>query len=196
MQPPATLRLHPTRRALFAKSAMGLGGAALGSLLTRDGLALAPDALAPKLPHFAPKAKRVIYLLQNGAPSHVDLFDYKPKLKEWHGRQIPDEVVGGKRFSTMTGNQTERPVLGEITHFAQHGQSGAWVSDFLPHTASIADDLCFIKSLHTEAVNHAPAITFFMTGAEQPGRPSLGAWLSSSTTSTGGAASCRRSTRA
>lgn len=167
-----------TRRALFAKSAMGLGGAALGSLLTRDGFALPADPAAPRLPHFAPKAKRVIYLLQNGAPSHVDLFDYKPKLKEWHGKQIPDEVVGGKRFSTMTGNQTARPVLSEITKFAQHGQSGAWVSDFLPRIASISDDVCFIKSLHTEAVNHAPAITFFMTGAEQAGRPSMGAWLS------------------
>ncbi|MEQ1861074.1 MAG: DUF1501 domain-containing protein [Chthoniobacteraceae bacterium] len=167
-----------TRRALFAKSAMGLGGAALGALLTRDGFALPADPAAPRLPHFAPKAKRVIYLLQNGAPSHVDLFDYKPKLKEWHGKQIPDEVVGGKRFSTMTGNQTARPVLGEISNFAQHGASGAWVSDFLPRIASISDDVCFIKSLHTEAVNHAPAITFFMTGGEQAGRPSMGAWLS------------------
>jgi hypothetical protein len=157
---------------------MGLGGAALASLLQEDGLALPADPAAPRLPHFAPKAKRVIYLLQNGAPSHVDLFDYKPKLKEWHGKQIPDEVVGGKRFSTMTGGQTARPVLSEITHFAQHGQSGAWVSDFLPRIASISDDVCFIKSLHTEAVNHAPAITFFMTGSEMAGRPSMGAWLS------------------
>ena len=172
---------HPlllTRRALFGRSAMGLGSLALGSLFTRDGLAVPPDALAPVLPHFAPKAKRVIYLLQNGAPSHVDLFDHKPKLKEWHGRQIPDEVVGGRRFSTMTGGQTERPVLSEISKFAQHGQSGAWVSDFMPKTAGIVDDICFIKSMHTEAVNHAPAITFFLTGAEQAGRPTMGAWLS------------------
>ncbi len=178
MTPPLEHQALLTRRALFAKTAMGLGGAALGSLLTRDGLALPADPAAPPLPHFAPKAKRVIYLLQNGAPSHVDLFDYKPKLKEWHGKQIPDEVAGGKRFSTMTGNQTARPVLSEITHFAQHGASGAWVSDFLPQIASIADDVCFVKSLHTEAVNHAPAITFFMTGSEMPGRPSMGAWLS------------------
>jgi hypothetical protein len=167
-----------TRRALFGKTAMGLGGAALGSLLAREGWALPPDPAAPKLPHFPGKAKRVIYLLQNGAPSHVDLYDYKPKLKEWHGKQIPDAVVGGRRFSTMTGGQTERPVLSEITKFAQHGKSGAWVSDFLPQIASVSDDLCFIKSLHTEAVNHAPAITFFMTGAEMAGRPSLGSWLS------------------
>lgn len=178
MSPHVHQRLNLTRRALFGKSAMGLGSAALGSLFTREGLAVAPDKAAPALPHFAPKAKRVIYLLQNGAPSHVDLFDYKPKLKEWHGKQIPDEIVGGRRFSTMTGGQTERPVLSEITTFAQHGQSGAWVSDFLPHTAGIADDACFIKGMHTEAVNHAPAITFFLTGAEQAGRPTMGAWLS------------------
>jgi len=167
-----------TRRALLGRGAMGLGGMALGSLLTRDGFALPPDRAAPALPHFAPKAKRIIYLLQNGAPAHVELFDYKPRLKEWHGRQIPDEVVGGRRFSTMTGGQTARPVLGNITNFARHGRSGAWVSDFMPHTAGIADELCFIKSMHTTQVNHAPAITFFMTGSEQAGRPSMGAWLS------------------
>ena len=178
MSPQDTSRLLLTRRALFGKSAMGLGSVALGSLFEKEAFALTPDRLAPVLPHFAPKAKRVIYMLQNGAPSHVDLFDYKPKLREWHGRQIPDEVAGGKRFSTMTGGQTDRPVLGEISKFAQHGQSGAWVSDFLPHTAGIADDLCFIKSMHTEPVNHAPAITFFLTGGEQAGRPSMGAWLS------------------
>src|SRR5205814_8597539 len=111
----------------------------------------------PGLPHFAPKAKRVIYMFQNGAPSHVDLFDYKPKLKEWHGKEIPPEIQGGKRLSTMTGLQKAKPVLSEITKFAQHGKSGAWVSDFLPHTASMADELCFIKSMHTGAVNHAPA---------------------------------------
>jgi hypothetical protein len=171
-------RLMLTRRALFGKGAAGLGAAALGSLLTREGFALPPDKAAPVLPHFAPKAKRVIYLLQNGAPSHVDLFDYKPALSEWHGTQIPDSVVGGKRFSTMTGGQTERPVLHNITKFARHGQSGAWVSDFTPHMAEIADELCFIKSMHTTQVNHAPAITFVMTGSEQAGRPSMGAWLS------------------
>lgn len=177
MNPQNDLRRTMTRRTLFGKSAMGIGAAALGSLLEKDGFGMAPAAAAPPLPHFAPKAKRVIYLLQNGAPAHVELFDYKPMLKQWHGRQIPDEVVGGRRFSTMTGGQTERPVLANITKFAQHGRSGAWVSDFMPHTAEVADDLCFIKSLHTGAVNHAPAITFFMTGSEQAGRPSMGAWL-------------------
>ncbi len=178
MSPSSIHRLNLTRRALFGKTAMGLGGMALGSMFARDGFAMSPDPAASAMPHFAAKAKRVIYLLQNGAPSHVDLFDYKPKLKEWHGKQIPDEIVGGRRFSTMTGNQTARPVLGEISNFAQHGRSGAWVSDFLPQTAGLVDELCFIKSMHTEAVNHAPAINFFLTGAEQAGRPSIGAWLS------------------
>ncbi|RMF43320.1 MAG: DUF1501 domain-containing protein, partial [Planctomycetota bacterium] len=132
----------------------------------------------PDLPHFAPRARRVIYLLQNGAPSHVDLFDYKPMLGRMHGQQIPDSIVGGKRFSTMTGGQVERPCLKEITRFSRHGESGATICDFLPHTAGIADKLCFIKSMHTTQVNHAPAITYFLTGDERPGRPSMGAWLS------------------
>ena len=171
-----------TRRQFFGKSALGLGTLALGSLLNPELLSasslkqgISADSV---LPHYAPKAKRIIYLLQNGAPSHVDLFDYKPKLREWHGRQIPDELVNGKRFSTMTGDQVARPVLGEITNFFQRGESGAWVSDFLPHTAEIADDLCFIKSMYTEQINHAPAITFFLTGSEIPGRPTMGSWLS------------------
>ncbi len=184
MNPLLEYQAYLTRRQFFGRSAMGLGTAALASLLNREAFGAAASGASathigglPDLPHFAPKAKRVIYLFQNGAPSHVDLFDYKSKLKEWHGKQIPDEVVGGRRFSTMTGNQTARPVLSEITKFAQHGQSGAWVSDFLPRTAAIADDLCFIKSMHTEAVNHAPGITFFLTGSEMAGRPSMGAWL-------------------
>ncbi len=170
-----------TRRQFFGRSAVGVGTAALASLLGRDALAAAGARRIgglPELPHFAPKAKRVIFLLQNGAPSHVDLFDYKPGLQAWRGKQIPDSVFGNKKLSTMTGGQKQRPVLPEITKFAQHGQSGAWVSSFLPYTASIADDLCFIKSMNTTSVNHAPGITNIMTGAEQPGRPSLGAWLS------------------
>ncbi len=171
-----------TRRHFFGKSALGLGGAALANLLNPwQALGSASERKSHKLkdvvPHFAPKAKRVIYLFQNGAPSHVDLFDYKPLLKKWHGTQIPESVVGGKRFSTMTGNQVQRPVLSEITNFSQHGDSAAWVSDFMPYTAEVADDLCFVKSMYTEQVNHAPAITFFLTGAEMPGRPSMGAWL-------------------
>jgi hypothetical protein len=183
-----------TRRHFFGRSALGIGIPALASLLAGDtnrvsgqsNTATAPAngharqriGGLPHLPHFPPKAKRVIYLFQNGAPSHIDLFDYKPMLTKRRGEQIPDSVVGGARFSTMTSGQTKRPCLPEITKFKQHGQSGAWVAaDFLPHTAAIADELCFVKSMHTTQVNHAPAITFFLTGSEMPGRPSMGAWL-------------------
>ena len=168
-----------TRRNFFGKSAVGIGTAALSGLLAQEAMAKSVSNLVSSgaLPHFAPKAKRVIYLFQNGAPTHVDLFDYKPKLYEWHGKQIPDELTGGKRFSTMTGNQVARPVLHPMSEFRQRGRSGAWVSDLMPHTAEIVDDLCFIKSMYTEAVNHAPAITFFLTGSEQSGRPSMGSWL-------------------
>lgn len=182
MNPLEIHRRGITRRQFFGKMTLGVGTAALASLIAPSLLA-APlekrDSNHPgrSLPHWQPKAKRIIYLFQNGAPSHVDLFDYKPKLKEWHGRQIPDELVGEKRFSTMTGNQIQRPVLSEITNFKQRGQSGAWISDFMPYTAEIADDLCFIKSMYTEAINHAPAITFFLTGSETPGRPTMGSWL-------------------
>jgi len=173
-----------TRRALFGQAATGLGGAALASLLGGDSKARAADALNdtdPKglngLPHSRPKAKNVIYLFQNGGPSHVDLFDHKPELSRLKGVQIPDSVVGQARFSTMTSGQTARPCLPEISKFARHGQSGASVSDFMPHTAKIADELCFVKSMTTTQVNHAPAITFFLTGSEMPGRPSMGSWL-------------------
>ncbi len=172
-----------TRRQFFGKSALGIGAYALSSLLNPSlmGANLPNNNVLGRnengLPHFAPKAKHVIYLFQNGAPSHVDLFDYKPKLREWHGRQIPDELTQGKRFSTMTGEQVMRPVLGTMADFKKRGRSGAWISDLLPYTAEIADDLCFIKSMHTEQVNHAPAITFFLTGSEMAGRPSMGSWL-------------------
>ena len=171
-----------SRRQFFGKSALGLGAFALGSLLNPSLVGAKPSSgniigNANGVPHFAPKAKRIIYLFQNGAPSHVDLFDYKPKLREWHGRQIPDSLTHGKRFSTMTGEQVMRPVLGNMADFKQRGASGAWISDLLPYTAEIADELCFIKSMYTEQVNHAPAITFFLTGSELAGRPSIGSWL-------------------
>ncbi|HTE20298.1 MAG TPA: DUF1501 domain-containing protein [Armatimonadota bacterium] len=187
MDPRDERRLLLTRRALFGAAAGGLGTAALATLLGNEAVA-APAPPKPGarpgagalagVPHFAPKAKRVIYLLQNGAPTHVDLFDYKPELEKWRGKEIPASVLGGQRLSTMTSGQTAKPVLPNITSFAKHGKSGATVCNFLPHTASIADDLCFVKSMHTDAINHAPAITFFLTGAEQPGRPTMGAWLS------------------
>jgi hypothetical protein len=170
--------LHVGRREFFGRSAAGLGTGALVSLLARDGLAAERSGGLPELPHFTPKAKRVIYLFQNGGPTHVDLFDYKPKLIEMHGQPVPQEYIGEKRFSTMTGNTTGKVMLAPVEPFRQRGQSGAWVSDFLPYTAGIADELCFIHSLHTEQVNHAPAIQFLLSGGELPGRPTAGAWLS------------------
>lgn len=134
-------------------------------------------AALPGLPHFPPKAKRVIWLFQNGAPTHVDLFDYKPKLRELHGQPLPAGYAEGRRFSTMTGAADGKLMLAPVEPFRQRGESGSWVSDFLPHTAAIADRLCFVKSMHTEAVNHAPAIQFLLSGAELPGRPTAGAWL-------------------
>ena len=160
-----------TRRQFFGRTACGIGSAALASLLSSDGFAQTVG------PHFAPKAKRVIYLFMNGAPTHVDLFDYKPKLQELHGTPIPDEYLAEKRFSTMTGNAKGKLVLGPVEPFQQRGQSGAWVSNFLPYTAEIADELCFIKSMQTEAINHAPGICFVLSGSEMPGRPTMGAWL-------------------
>lgn len=173
------LPLEVTRREFFGRSATGIGIAALAWLLGRE-QCRAGDRVGglPGLPHFAPRAKHVIYLFQNGAPTHVDLFDYKPKLQQMHGQPVPDEYVAGKRFSTMTGSPQGKLLLAPVEPFAQYGECGAWVSNFLPHTAQVVDELCFIKSMHTDAVNHAPAICFLLSGAQIPGRPTLGAWLS------------------
>lgn len=187
MTPLEERQLNLTRREFFGRSATGVGTAALASLLSVDGFAVdgfAVDGGAGRiggllsLPHFAAKAKHVIYLFQNGAPTHVDLFDWKPRLKEMHGKPVPEDYVAGQRFSTMTGNPQGKLMLAPVEPFARHGESGAWVSEFLPHTAQITDHLCFVKSLHTDAVNHAPAISFLLSGAQLPGRPTLGAWLS------------------
>jgi len=173
-----------TRRQLFGQSAVGIGTAALASLMP-DTLLAAPHAPPttsannrglPGLPHHKPRAKNVIYLFQNGAPTHVDLFDYKPRLEQLHATPVPMSYLENKRFSTMTGDPTGKNMLAPIEPFSQHGESGAWASKLVPHTAGIADDLCFIKSMHTEAVNHSPAISFFLSGAEMPGRPTMGAW--------------------
>jgi hypothetical protein len=179
MNPWLTYQRHLTRRQFFARSACGLGTAALASLFTRDGLARFPQRVGglPTLPHFAARAKRVIYLFMNGAPTHVDLFDYKPRIQALHGQPVPESYLRGLRFSTMTGDPRGKLMLAPVEPFRRHGQSGAWVSNFLPHTAQIVDDLCFIKSMHTDAVNHAPAINFLLTGSELAGRPSMGAWL-------------------
>jgi hypothetical protein len=160
---------------------MGVGSVALGSLLMPDlfgGKNTDDNAFAPGIPHFAPKAKRVIYLFQNGAPSQQELFDYKPKLRELTGQEIPPSVRGTQRLTGMTSGQSTFPLVGSFVDFKQHGQSGAWVSDLLPYTAKIADELCFVKSIYTEAINHDPALTFLQTGAQQGNRPSMGSWLS------------------
>ncbi|MCI0464868.1 MAG: DUF1501 domain-containing protein [Gemmataceae bacterium] len=173
-------QLNITRRHFFGGTATGLGVAALATLLGEAARAGNPQSEGglQGLPHFAPKARRVIYLLQGGAPSHVDLFDYKAGLAARRGQELPDSVRRGQRLTTMTATQQRLPVLPGIAPFRRHGKCGAWLCDFLPHTASIADDICIIRSMYTEAINHAPAVTLFLTGAEQPGRPSMGAWLS------------------
>ncbi|MEY3173429.1 MAG: hypothetical protein RLZZ436_1343 [Planctomycetota bacterium] len=130
------------------------------------------------VPHFRPRAKRVIYLFQSGAPSQLDLFDFKPGLRELRGAELPDSVRGGQRLTGMTSRQASFPIAPSKYRFGQHGSSGAWLSELLPHTARIADELCILKSVHTEAINHDPAVTFFQTGAQLAGRPSIGAWLS------------------
>lgn len=169
---------HLTRRQALNSAGLGIGTAAMACLLAQDARGEEGGYRGlPELPHFPAKAKRVILLLQSGAPSHVDLFDYKPQLAKRRGEQIPESIHQGQKLSTMTAGKG-KPCLPAIAPMRQRGKSGAWVSDYLPHTAAIADDLCFVKSMKTEAVNHAPAMTFLLTGAEQPGRPSAGAWAS------------------
>jgi len=163
-----------SRRELLEKFGMGLGGIALADLLA--GNAAGEDGSLKKLHHPA-RAKRVIYLFQSGAPSQMDLFDHKPLLKEKHGTELPESVRKGQRLTAMSGNQASLPLVGSPFKFQQHGQSGAWLSEILPQTATVADDLCFIKSMYTEAINHGPAVTFLQTGSQFPGRPSMGAWL-------------------
>jgi len=169
-----------TRRHFFGRSAGGIGVAALATLL-EGSLPAAPPAAwpaLPGLPHHPPRAKRVIFMHQSGAPSQLDLFDPKPQLDEWHGQEIPDSVRQKQRLTDMTANQERKPVTQSLFRFARHGASGTSVSELLPFTARVVDDLCVVRSLHTEAINHDPGITFFQTGSQQPGRPSMGSWLS------------------
>ena len=167
------------RRQFLNRFGLGLGGLALADLLA--GKATAAPAIDRGIlgaPHFAPKAKRIIYLFMSGGPSQLDLFDYKPLLNQRHGEQLPDSVRGGQRLTGMSGNQSSIPLVGSPFKFARHGRSGAWLSDLLPHTAGIADELCIVRSMFTEAINHGPGVTFFQTGTQIAGRPSMGAWLS------------------
>jgi hypothetical protein len=171
--------LANTRRHFFSQCGMGLGGIALASLMSDNKLGAAPspqDPLAPQRPPFRPKAKNVIYLFMPGGPSQLELFDFKPKLKELSGQPIPQSYIEGKRFAFMNSSHGVK-LLGTRRHFKQHGQSGAWVSDLLPYTANIADELCFVNSCATDLFNHAPAKLFMNTGSGQFGRPSLGSWV-------------------
>jgi hypothetical protein len=171
------------RRIFLKKSGVGLGSTALGTLLGRD-LARATGAPGPGtlglpggVPHVRPKAKRIIQLFQSGAPSQMDLFDHKPSLQTKRGIELPDSIRMGQRITTMTSGQKSLPVAPSLFKFAQHGKSGAWLSELLPHTAKIVDEICIVKSMQTEAINHDPAVTFFQTGSQLAGRPSMGAWV-------------------
>lgn len=181
---PSVDPLARTRRHFFGQSTLGIGTAALASLLAPQQNLAEEQNLAGANPtdsgfqRYAPTAKRIIYLFQSGAPSQMDLFDYKPALLKRSHTELPDSVRNGQRLTGMTKDQTSFPIAPSIFRFQQFGESGAWLSELLPHTSRIADELCFVKSLHTEAINHDPAITFMQTGSQLAGRPSLGAWLS------------------
>ena len=166
------IELHLTRRQLFGSLSKGIGAAALASIMPESLLAV---QRGPQLPI---KAKRVIFLHQSGGPSQIDTFDYKPALQKAQGTDLPDSVRMGQRITGMTSGQSTLPVAASRFKFAQHGQSGAWVSELLPYTAKIVDQIAVIRSVHTDAINHDPAITFIQTGFQQPGRPSIGAWVS------------------
>jgi hypothetical protein len=176
------MELMMTRRQLFGKMATGIGVAALASLLSpqawAEGEAENHLGIYGTKRDFPAKAKRVIYLFQSGAPSHIDLFDYKPKMQDYRAQELPASIRMGQRITGMTSGQKSFPVAPTIFKFDQYGKNGAWLSELLPHTGSIVDDITIIKTIHTEAINHDPAITFIQTGSQQPGRPSIGSWMS------------------
>ena len=162
-----------SRRRFLQRFGLGLGGLALNDLLAAE----APGGGVLGTSHFAPKAKRVIFLFQSGGPSQMDLFDYKPLLNEKHGTELPAEIRGGQRLTGMSGNQSAMPLVGSPYKFSRHGQAGMWMSELLPHTSKIVDDLCVIHSMQTDAINHGPGVTFLQTGSQLPGRPSIGSWI-------------------
>ncbi len=173
-----------TRRDFLSKTSLGLGAVSLASLMNplgllgKDSWSQSPSGLLNQGAHFPPKAKRIIYLFQSGGPSQLDLFDHKPLLQQMNGQDLPESVRKGQRLTGMTAGQAFFPLAGSQMDFKRHGKSGAWVSELMPHTAELVDELCFIKSMHTDAINHDPAATFLQTGSQFPGRPSIGAWLS------------------
>ena len=167
------------RRYFFGKSATGLGTVGLASLLNPALFASGSQSTGGRggLPHFPPQVRRVIYLFQSGGPAQMDLFDYKPELKDKFGQELPKSVYPVERKTTMTAAQSKFPVAPSTFRFSRHGEAGTWVSELLPYTAQLADRLCVLRSMSTEAINHDPAITFLQTGSQIPGRPSMGAWL-------------------
>ena len=177
------LQYRLNRRLFLGRSGGTIGLAALASLSGQQStistsLGSSNSTESADLPYFPPRAKRVIYLFQSGGPSHIDLFDYKPRLRELHGQELPDSVRGDQRITGMTNGQTSFPVVAPMVNFQRHGECGAWVSDHLPHTAKRIDDITIIRSLHTKAINHDPAVTCINTGTQQLGHPSTGAWVS------------------
>jgi hypothetical protein len=170
-----------SRRDFFGRFGLGIGGAALAHLLTPHTPAAShssPFRGILSQPHVPPRAKRIIFLFMAGGPSQLDLFDHKPLLNQRNGEDLPEAIRMGQRLTGMSANQARLPMAGSIFKFDQHGQSGAWISELLPWTSKIVDDVCFIRSMHTEHINHDPAITFFQTGHQLAGRPSMGSWLS------------------
>ncbi len=179
MQPSInSLQMLANRRSFLRKNTAGVGLAALATLMQESGVADQQQKTNTKGLHFPARARRVIYLSQSGAPSQLDLFDYKPDLKKHHKTELPDSIRRGQRLTGMTSGQKSFPIAASKFRFAQHGKSGTWMSELLPHTAKIADQICVVKSIFTEAINHDPAITFLQTGSIQAGRPSMGSWIS------------------
>ena len=166
------------RRHFLQNASIGLGTAALAALLQADRVVASGSPGVLTTTHFPARAKRVIYLFMSGGPSHIDLFDHKPALRRHHGEELPASVRMGQRITGMTSGQTTFPCVAPMFNFHRRGSTGTWLSELLPHTGGIVDDIAIVKSLHTEAINHDPATTFIQTGSQQPGRPSLGAWLS------------------
>ena len=177
MKPTYDDLMHSTRRHFLGKVGLGLGSLAMAKLLGPEAHAAAHPGVLSAL-HHAPKAKRVIYLFQAGGPSHLETFDFKPVLRAGHGKALPKEVIGNQRLSTMSGNQSLLPMAGSFANFTKSDRCGMEISDTLPYTQKIADDICLVRTMHTEAINHDPAITFFCSGNQVPGRPSMGAWAS------------------
>ncbi len=184
MNPLEEFRQYQSRRQLLANSGRALGAAALATLMTKGAAVSQAMPVARSsagqvgLPHFLPKAKRVIYLFMSGGPSHIDLFDYKPEMREFHGEELPESIRQGQRLTTMTSGQKSFPCVAPMFTFKKYGAHQTWVSELLPHTTSIVDQITIVKSMHTEAINHDPAITLINTGRQQPGKPCMGSWIS------------------